>query len=132
MERIYPMKTTPLILRFRYFIMPLFGVAFSTAILFAEDVALKGEDHSERLGLARPDVEFQIFQFPADKIPRIDGTADDWSLVPDSYAIGVDQLRETVIGTGDKHDLTNLDVKVKVGWVQGQNHLYFLYEATDN
>ena len=132
MERIYPMKTTPLILRFRYFIMPLFGVAFSTAILFAEDVALKGEDHSERLGLARPDVEFQIFQFPADKIPRIDGTADDWSLVPDSYAIGVDQLRETVIGTGNKHDLTNLDVKVKVGWVQGQNHLYFLYEATDN
>ncbi|MCX7393296.1 MAG: PKD domain-containing protein [Planctomycetales bacterium] len=83
-------------------------------------------------GLERPDVEYQIFQFPADKIPRIDGDVDDWSLVPDSYSIGMDQLRETVIGTGDKRDPTNLDVKVKVGWVKGQNHLYFLYEASDN
>ena len=83
-------------------------------------------------GLERPGVEFKIFQFPADKIPRIDGNADDWSIVPDSYAIGMDQLRETVIGIGDKRDPANLDVKVKVGWVRGQNHLYFLYEASDN
>jgi hypothetical protein len=83
-------------------------------------------------GLARPDVEFRIFQFPADRIPRIDGQVDDWSFVPESYAIGMDQLQETVFGIGDKHDKTNLDVKVKVGWVQGQNHLYFLYEASDN
>ena len=83
-------------------------------------------------GLARPGVEFKVFQFPADKIPRIDGNTDDWSLVPDSYAIGTDQLRETVTGLGDKRDPTDLDVKVKVGWVKGQNHLYFLYEASDN
>ena len=51
---------------------------------------------------------------------------DDWSVVPDSYTIGMDQLRETVIGVGDKRDPANLDVKVKVGWVKGQNHLYFL------
>ena len=84
------------------------------------------------LGLERPGVEFKVFQFPADKIPRIDGSAEDWSLVPDSYAIGMDQLRETVIGIGDKRDPANLDVQVKVGWVKGQNHLYFLYEASDN
>lgn len=83
-------------------------------------------------GLARPGVEFKVFQFPADKIPRIDGDADDWSIVPESYAIGADQLRETVVGVGDKRDPANLDVKVKVGWVKGQNHLYFLYEAYDN
>ena len=35
-------------------------------------------------------------------------------------------------GIGDKRDPANLDVKVKVGWVKGQNHLYFLYEASDN
>ncbi|MBC8874885.1 MAG: PKD domain-containing protein [Planctomycetes bacterium] len=86
----------------------------------------------ERPGLARLDVEFRIFQFPADRIPRIDGNSDDWSLVPDSYSIGMDQLRETVIGIGDQLDPANLDVKVKVGWVKGQNHLYFLYEASDN
>lgn len=84
------------------------------------------------LGLERPDVEFKVFQFPANQIPRIDGKTDDWAIVPESYAIGTDQLRETVIGIGDKHDPKNLDVKVKVGWVKGQNHLYFLYEASDN
>ena len=79
------------------------------------------------IGLERPEVEFQVFQFPANRIPRIDGNADDWSIVPDSYAIGTDQLRETVVGIGDKHDPADLDVKVRVGWVQGQNHLYFLF-----
>ena len=84
------------------------------------------------IGLERPDVEFQVFQFPANQIPRIDGKADDWSIVPDSYSIGTEQLRETIIGIGDKHDPENLQVKVKVGWVRGLNQLYFLYEAQDN
>ena len=83
-------------------------------------------------GLQRPDVEFKIFQFPANQIPRIDGNPDDWSIVPDSYVIGTDQLRDTVMGLDDKRDPANLDVRVKVGWVKGQNHLYFLYEASDN
>ncbi len=39
--------------------------------------------------LERPGVEFKIFQFPADKIPRIDGKTDDWDIVPESYAIGI-------------------------------------------
>lgn len=80
--------------------------------------------------LERPGVEFKIFQFPADKIPRIDGKPDDWAIVPESYAIGSDQLKDTVNNTlPDKRDL---DVKVKVGWVKGLNRLYFLYEAYDN
>lgn len=92
----------------------------------------EAEAETKRAGLARGDVEFKIFQFPSNGIPRIDGSADDWSLVPESYAIGMDQLRETVIGLGDQHDPSDLDVKVRVGWVQGQNHLYFLYEASDD
>ncbi len=83
-------------------------------------------------GLERPDVEFQVFQFPADQIPRIDGGVEDWSIVPDSYSIGIEQLRETVVGIGNRHDSDNLDVKVRVGWVNGLNQLYFLYEAQDN
>jgi hypothetical protein len=74
-------------------------------------------------GLSRQNVEFKIFQFPADKIPRIDGSADDWSILPESYAIGTNQLRETIVGLGDRRDHADLDVKVKVGWVKGQNHL---------
>jgi hypothetical protein len=84
------------------------------------------------IGLERPGVEFKVFQFPADQIPRIDGDSSDWKIVPDSYAIGTDQLRETVAGIGDKHDRANLDVQVRVGWVEGLDQLYFLYEAQDN
>jgi hypothetical protein len=84
------------------------------------------------MGLERPGVEFPIFQFPANQIPRIDGDSMDWSIVPDAYTIGNKQLRETVIGIGDQHDTKNLDVQVKVGWVKGLNQVYFLYEAYDD
>jgi hypothetical protein len=80
----------------------------------------------------RPDVTFRIFQFPADSIPRIDGDTSDWDIVPDDYAIGIDQLTDTEGGHGSKFDKSDLDVRVKVGWVKGLNRLYFLYEAYDN
>ena len=74
---------------------------------------------------------FKVFQFPADKIPRIDGDPSDWAMVPESYSIGIDQMHD------DEHkhtkpDPKDLDVHVKVGWVKGLNRLYFLYEAYDN
>jgi PKD domain len=86
------------------------------------------------LALERPDVTFKVFQFPPDMIPRIDGNDDDWSMVPDSYAIGMDQLENTeaTAGLATDRDPKDLDVKVKVGWVKGLNRLYFLYEAYDN
>ncbi|MCA9731794.1 PKD domain-containing protein [candidate division KSB1 bacterium] len=80
---------------------------------------------------AQDNRSFKIFQFPADQIPRIDGNANDWNIVPDSYTVGMDQLWDD----SHKHesaDPANLDVKVKVGWVKGMDHLYFLYEAFDN
>ncbi len=43
----------------------------------------------------RPDVIFKIFQFPPNMIPRIDGDIHDWDMVPDDYAIGIDQLMDT-------------------------------------
>lgn len=81
--------------------------------------------------LQRPETNFKIFQFPADKIPTVDGKIDDWAIVPDSYAIGTDQL----IDDSKKHkapDPKTLDVKVHVGYVKGLNRLYFLYEAYDD
>lgn len=82
--------------------------------------------------LERPDVEFNIYQFPANMIPRIDGNTDDWEIVPDSYAIGTDQLSDTVKGRGTNIDRKDYDVKVRVGWVKGLNRIYFLYEAYDD
>lgn len=81
--------------------------------------------------LDREDTTFKVFQFPADKIPRIDGDASDWALVPDSYAIGTDQLVDAT-GHHAKPDLKDLDVRIRVGWVKGLNRLYFLYEASDD
>ena len=64
-------------------------------------------------------------------IPRVDGQIDDWSIVPDEYVVGTDQLVEDS-GKYSKPDPKTLDVRVRVGWVKGLNRLYFLYEAYDN
>ena len=81
---------------------------------------------SPATALERPDVTFKVFQFPPDMIPRIDGNTDDWAMVPDSYAIGMDQLEDTEApgGHGTERDPKDLDVKVKVGWVKGFCLLY--------
>ena len=61
--------------------------------------------------------------------PRIDGNPEDWNIVPDDYAIGMDQFADTEQGHGANIDRKNLDVRIKVGWVKGQHRLYFQYEA---
>ena len=74
---------------------------------------------------------FKVFQFPRTAIPRIDGEFSDWDIVPDSYAVGIDEMWDD----SGKHkgiDRSTLDIKVKVGWVNGLNRLYFLYEAYDD
>ncbi len=71
---------------------------------------------------------YKVFQFPPDQIPRIDGDASDWNIVPDSYAVGMDQMVDDT-KTYAKPDPQILDAKVRVGWVKGLNRLYFLYEA---
>ena len=81
--------------------------------------------------LEKPEVTYQIFQFPADQIPRIDGKAEDWSIVPSEYAVRGDQLTD-FSGGADTKKKQFLDVSVRVGWVKGLNRLYFLYEATDD
>jgi hypothetical protein len=80
-------------------------------------------------GFEKPDTTLQIFQFPADQIPRIDGDDGDWAIVPDRYAIGIDQMTDD----SKKHphpDPQQIDARVRVGWVKGLNRLYFFYEAT--
>lgn len=81
--------------------------------------------------LDRPEITFQVFQFPTDKIPRIDGDPSDWAMVPENYVVGTDQL----VDSDHKHtgiDPKDIDVRVRVGWVKGLNRLYFLYEASDD
>jgi hypothetical protein len=66
------------------------------------------------LALDRPEVTFKVFQFPPDMIPRIDGNDDDWAMVPNSYAIGMDQLEDTEApdGHGTARNPKDLDVTV--------------------
>jgi len=79
-----------------------------------------------------PNVEFKIFQFPRDAMPRLDGDSSDWEIVPDEYTYGTELLNDTEDGHGVEIDRKDLDVKVTVGWVKGMNRLYFLYEAHDD
>ncbi|MCR4603830.1 MAG: PKD domain-containing protein [Prevotella sp.] len=71
---------------------------------------------------------FKVFQFPRTAIPRIDGDFSDWDIVPDSYAVDMSQMWDDT-GKHPSVDPSTLDIKVKVGWVNGMNRLYFLYEA---
>jgi len=75
---------------------------------------------------------YGIYQFPVDKIPRIDGYFEDWEMVPTSYIIGLNELKETVKGIGHNLNPEDYDIKVKVGWVNGLNRLYFYIDAYDD
>lgn len=86
---------------------------------------------SSARALDRTNTVFKIFQFPADKIPTIDGNTNDWNIVPDDYAITMDQFVDDT-GKHTNIDPANLNVRIKVGWVKGMNRLYFLYEADDD
>src|ERR1700722_18937454 len=50
-------------------------------------------------------------------------------MVPDSYAVGSDQLIDDGVQHG-RPDPRTFELKVKVGWVKGLNRLFFLYQAT--
>lgn len=84
------------------------------------------------ISFARPGVEFMIYQFPMEHTPSIDGEFSDWEIVPDSFYIGSDQLVNTVHAVGEEQDPADYDLKVKVGWVNGLNRLYFYLEAYDD
>lgn len=78
------------------------------------------------------DTIYPIFQFPQNKIPRIDGDFSEWNLVPSTYAIGLDQMKESINGIGFNLDAKDLDITVKVGWVKDLNRLYFYLEVFDD
>ena len=87
---------------------------------------------SEISAFARPEKEFKVFQFPRTAIPRIDGVFSDWDMVPETYAVGLSELFDTHGGRGADLDSTEFDLTVKVGWVKGENRLYFYVEAYDD
>ena len=107
-------------------------IACTTLVTLLASQPLVSEEAKNSHGLSRPDREFKIFQFPRDRMPRIDGATSDWDIVPESYAYGSDEVADTVDGHGADFDRRDMDIRVRVGWVKGLNRLYFLYEATDD
>jgi hypothetical protein len=102
----------------------------SVFALFVLAMLLSASDRAS--AFSRPDTVFKVFQFPQNQIPRIDGVFNDWEMVPDSFAIGLDQLKDTEAGKGFDLDPRDFDIDVKVGWVKGLNRLYFYIEAYDD
>ncbi len=76
-------------------------------------------------------LKYKVFQFADDKIPSIDGNVEDWNCVPESYALTEQDMKEDE-GKHKHPDASTLKMKVKVGWSEKTQRLYFLYEATDN
>ena len=87
---------------------------------------------AEAFAFARPEKEYQVFQFTKDKIPRIDGEFSDWDMVPASYSVGLSDLKDTHGGRDINLDPEEYDINVKVGWVNGLNRLYFYIDASDD
>ena len=52
---------------------------------------------------------FKVFQFPANKIPMIDGNSEDWKLVPEAYTVGMNELWEDS-GKHSKVNPKNIEV----------------------
>ena len=77
-------------------------------------------------------VTYPIFQFPADRLPTIDGDPSDWAIVPDKLIIDGSHLSDTVMGKGPNMDPKDLAVQVKVAWSPHTNRLYFLYKVYDD
>jgi len=77
-------------------------------------------------------VTYHVFQFPDDKIPKIDGDPSDWASVPRSFTIDGSHLEDTVMGKGKNMDPKDLAVEVTVGWSPKTNRLYFLYKMHDD
>jgi len=86
---------------------------------------------SQSEALERPDVEYKVFQFPSNMIPRIDGNTDDWDIVSDDYIIDMNEHTDEKT-PGRQIDKKSLDVKVRVGWVKGLNRIYFCVEMYDD
>ena len=74
---------------------------------------------------------FKVFQFPRDRVPRIDGDLADWDIVPDSYVVSMDDMWDDS-GKHEGLDKSSIDIRVKVGWVDGLDRLYFCCETTDD
>ena len=101
------------------------------SIILASVVSLASslDLHAQDIQVREPG--FKVFQFPRTAIPRIDGEFSDWEIVPDSYAISTAEMWDDS-GRHPSADPSTLDIRVKVGWVNGLNRLYFYYEAYDD
>jgi len=77
-------------------------------------------------------VSFDVYHFPPDALPVIDGDPSDWKAVPKRLMIDGSHLSDTVRGKGPNMDPKDLAVEVTVGWSADKNRLYFLYRMYDD
>jgi len=92
--------------------------------------------YSTAQALSNPGTVLKVFQFPSNMIPRIDGDPSDWDIVTEDYVYRTDLLIDTEeddrVPRNTPADPGSIDVRVIVGWVNGMNQLYFLFEAYDD
>ena len=78
------------------------------------------------------DTVYPIFQFPEDKIPKMDGDFSDWDIFPQNYVIDNTPHAEVHRDSAD-HNKSDLNIyKIAVGWSDKTNRLYFFAEVYDD
>ncbi len=108
-------------------------ICLFSVFIFLECAVLVGAgDGLVKYESPHSNVAFELFQFPKDAIPRIDGNLDDWDMVPKRYTYGSSLLNDTEDGHGTDIDSKDIDVNVTLGWVKGLNRIYIRYEAYDD
>ncbi len=74
---------------------------------------------------------YKVYRFSAENAPKIDGKGGDWRCVPEEYALTEQAMKEDE-GKHPQPNPETLRFRVKVGWCEETQRLYFLYEAYDN
>src|SRR6185369_15047711 len=74
----------------------------------------------------KPGTTYKVFQFPANMIPRVDGDASDWAMIPEQYVVGGDLSGGPLIERFHPNkDVAQWDAHFSMHGVQAQNYHIF-------
>ena len=78
-------------------------------------------------------ITYQVFQFPDEHVPAMDGDLADWAVVPQAYIAVQDHHAQVKPEASTVLDTTDHHIKrAMVGWNDALNRLYFAAEIYDD
>ena len=79
------------------------------------------------------DTVHQLFQFPRDQVPVMDGDLSDWDMLPAEYIFDLEKYTQHKEQTSTEHNPADLNiVRAAAAWNDELNRLYFMAEVYDD